>query len=75
MARTLDELLDVDLGNVRDKYIIMYDAGTEKYTAVNPDDILSATVTDPTSPGLPTAFKDQLSSDLDDTIDLDAGTF
>ena len=75
MARTLDELLDVDVSGVGDKYVIMYDASTQKYTAVNPDEILSATVTDPTSPGLPTEFKDQLDTDLDDRIDLDAGTF
>jgi hypothetical protein len=75
MARTLDELLDVDVSGVSDKYVIMYDASTQKYTAVNPDDILSATVTEPTSPGLPSDFKDQLDVDLDDRIDLDAGTF
>ena len=75
MARTLDELLDVDVSGVHDKYLIMYNASTQKYTAVNPDEILSATVTEPTSPGLPTDFKDQLDTDLDDRIDLDAGTF
>lgn len=75
MARTLDELLDVDVSGVSDKYVIMYDASTQKYTAVNPDEILSATITEPTSPGLPTDFKDQLDTDLDDRIDLDAGTF
>lgn len=75
MARTLDELLDVDLSGVSDKYVIMYDATTQKYTAVNPDEILSATVTEPTSPGLPTDFKDQLDTDLDNRIDLDAGAF
>lgn len=75
MARTLSELLDVDVSNVGDKYVIMYDSVTGKYTAVNPDEVLSATVTEPTSPGLPTNFKDQLDVDLDDRIDLDAGTF
>jgi hypothetical protein len=75
MARTLDELLDVDVTGVKDKYLIMYDSTTQKYTAVNPDDILSAAVTDTNSPGLPSNFKDQLDVDLDDRIDLDAGTF
>lgn len=75
MARTLNELLDVNVTNVRDKYVIMYDASTQKYTAVNPDDILSATVTETTSPGLPSNFKDQLDTDLDNKIDLDGGTF
>jgi len=75
MARTLDELLDVDVSGVSDKYVIMYDASTGKYTAVNPDQVLSASVTEPTAPGLPTNFKDQLDVDLDNRIDLDAGTF
>jgi hypothetical protein len=75
MARTLDELLDVDLSGASDKYVIMYDATTQKYTAVNPDVILSAAVTENSSPGLPSDFKDQLDADLDDRIDLDAGTF
>tara|TARA_Y100000385_G_scaffold258564_1_gene286666 strand:+ start:3552 stop:3878 length:327 start_codon:yes stop_codon:yes gene_type:complete len=76
MARTLQELLDVDLSGVSDKYVIMYDASTQKYTAVNPDNVLSASSsTELTSPGLPTDFVDILDVDLDDKIDLDAGTF
>jgi beta-lactamase class A len=76
MARTLDELLDVDVSGVGDKYVIMYDATTKKYTAVNPDEVLSASsTTETTQPGLPTDFKDQLDIDLDDRIDLDGGTF
>ena len=75
MARTLNELLDVNLSGVSDKYVIMYDSSTKKYVAVNPDDVLSAAVTEPTSLGLPTNFKNQLDVDLDDRINLDAGTF
>jgi hypothetical protein len=75
MARTLNELLDVDVTGVGDKFVIMYNASTGKYTAVNPDQVLSASVTEPTAPGLPQNFKDQLDVDLDNRIDLDAGTF
>ena len=76
MARTLDELLDVDVTGVSDKYVIMYDAKTKKYTAVNPDEVLSASsTTEPQQPGLPNDFVDTLDTDLDDRIDLDAGTF
>ena len=76
MARTLQELLDVDLSGVSDKYVIMYDASTQKYTAVNPDNVISAaSSTELTAPGLPTGFADTLDVDLDDKIDLDAGTF
>ena len=75
MARTLDELLDVDVSGVNDKYVIMYDASTQKYTAVNPDEVLSAATTEPIQPGLPADFMDKMDTDLDNRIDLDAGTF
>jgi hypothetical protein len=75
MARTLDELLDVDLSGVNDKYLIMYDAATQKYIAVNPDEVLSAATTEPIQPGLPTDFMDEMDVSLDNKIDLDAGTF
>lgn len=76
MARTLEELLDVDVSNVKDKYVIMYDSATQKYKAVNPDTVLSASSnTETTSPGLPNDFVNTLDVDLDNKIDLDAGTF
>ena len=76
MARTLDELLDVDVTGVGDKFVIMYNATTSKYTAVNPDVVLSAASnTETTQPGLPQNFIDTLDVDLDDKIDLDAGSF
>ena len=75
MARTLEELLDVDVSGVNDKYVIMYDSSTQKYTAVNPDEVLSAATTEPIQPGIPADFENQLDIDLDNKIDLDAGTF
>jgi len=75
MARTLDELLDVDVSGVHDKYLIMYNASTQKYTAVNPDEVLSAATNETLSPGLPADFMNQMDIDLDNRIDLDAGTF
>ena len=76
MARTLNELLDVDVSGVGDKFVIMYNATTGKYTAVNPDEVLSAAaVTETTPVGLPQNFIDTLDVDLDDKIDLDAGGF
>jgi len=77
MARTLDELLDVDVNGVKDKYVLMYDSTTKKYTAVNPDDILTAAVEETTSPGVPDQFIDELDTDLtrDANIDLDGGTW
>jgi hypothetical protein len=51
----------------------MYDATTQKYITVDPDVVLSAAVA--TNNGLPQDFINQLDVDLDDRIDLDAGTF
>ena len=73
MARTLGELLDVNIDNVNDKYLLMYDGTTQKYVAVNPDDVLINAVEEPVSPGLPDQLKTELSSDLDNKIDLDGG--
>jgi len=75
MPQNLNDLTDVDVSGVHDKYLIMYDAATQKYTAVNPDEVLSAATTEPLSPGLPSDFMDQMDVDLDDRIDLDAGSF
>jgi beta-lactamase class A len=76
MARNLSELLDVNIVGKSDKYVLMYDNGTKKWTAVNPDEVLSAaSTTETTQPGLPTNFVNELDVDLDDKINLDAGTF
>lgn len=76
VAQFLDELADVDTTGVSDKYVIMYDAAVQKYLAVNPDKVLSASATEELlQPGLPTDFVDTLDVDLDDRIDLDAGTW
>lgn len=65
------DLEDFNEQNLSDKSVIMYDATTQKYTTVNVDELLSAAVTG----GLPSDFKDQLDTDLDDRIDLDGGGF
>jgi hypothetical protein len=75
MARKLEELLDVDVSNVEDKYVIMYDKNLDKYVAVNPDEVLTAATTEPIQPGLPNPFIDKLDVDLDNRIDLDGGVF
>ena len=72
----LSDLSDVDVSGVGDKFVIMYNSTTQKYTAVNPDTVLSASSnTETTQPGLPNDFINTLDTDLDDKIDLDAGTF
>lgn len=73
----LEDLIDVsvDSNNKKDKYVLMYDVNLNKYKLVNPDDVLSAAVTEPIQPGLPSDFESQLDIDLDNRIDLDAGSF
>jgi hypothetical protein len=76
VAGNLSSLDDVDVSGVSDKFVIMYNATTAKFTAVNPDEVLSAAaVTETTTVGLPQNFIDTLDVDLDDKIDLDAGSF
>ena len=76
MPQNLDELSDVEISGANDKYVLMYDAASGKWKDKNPDEVLSAASTTETiQPGLPTNFVDTLDVDLDDKIDLDAGTF
>lgn len=75
MPVNLDELNDVQISGNNDKYVLMYDASDGKWKDVNPDEVLSAATTEPISPGLPSDFENQLDIDLDNRIDLDAGTF
>lgn len=73
VAGNLTDLEDFNPTGVQDKYLIMYDAATQKYITVDPDEVLSAATT--TNNGLPQDFVNQLDIDLDNKIDLDAGTF
>jgi hypothetical protein len=74
---SLQDLLDVNIteNDKNDKYVLMFDAEQNKYKLVNPDEVLSASITDSIQPGLPTNFTDQLDVDLDNRIDLDGGSW
>ena len=67
----LSDLSDVDITGLEDGYVLIYDGASQKYKAVNPDEILSGAV----EGGLPNDFINTLDTDLDDKIDLDAGGF
>jgi hypothetical protein len=76
----LSDILDVDTSNLNgstNKYVMIYDATTQRYKFVNPDDVLDASVgivaNDPNPIGMSTATLDYLDQALDDRIDLDAG--
>jgi hypothetical protein len=76
MPQYLDELVDVEITGTSDKYVLMYDSVSGKWRNVNPDAVLSASSnTETTQPGLPGDFVNALDVDLDNKIDLDAGTF
>lgn len=80
MPISLNQLTDVQIsGNNYDQYVLVYDAATGKWRDVNPDVVLSAATTVPdanrTTYTLPQVFEDKLDVDLDNKIDLDAGTF
>jgi hypothetical protein len=73
------DLTDVDITGLnlnKNNYPVVYNATTGKFVIVDPDVVLSAasTSTGP-QPGLPSDFVDTLDVDLDDRIDLDAGSF
>lgn len=73
VAGSLTDLDDFNSSGVQNGYLVMYDASSQKYITVDPDTILSNATT--TNNGLPQDFINQLDIDLDNKIDLDAGTF
>jgi hypothetical protein len=74
MAEFLSDLADVSVSNLptKDNYVLAYDATLQKYTLVPADQVLQSAVEDSQ---LPQEFINQLDTDLDDRIDLDAGSF
>jgi hypothetical protein len=62
----------VDVSNVQDGYVLMYNNTLQKYIFVDPDEVLSKAVEDNF---LPSDFLGKLDTDLDDRIDVDAGEF
>ena len=78
MANRLTDLIDIDATDVHDKYVIMYDATSQTYKLVNPDALLNAAATETIQPGLvgyASTFLNALDANLDNKIDVDAGTF
>lgn len=75
-ATRFEDLVDFDDSNKNDQYVVVYNSTNQTYQLVNPDTVLSsAAVTEPIQPGLPADFENVLDVDLDDRIDLDAGSF
>lgn len=74
-AINFGDILDFNDNQKNNGYLIMYNSTTMQYELVNPDTVLSLAATEPIQPGLPSDFENQLDIDLDNRIDLDAGTF
>jgi hypothetical protein len=63
---------NVDIDNIQDGYVLMYNDELQRYGFVDPDVLLSKAVEDDF---LPEDFLAKLDIDLDDRINLDAGEF
>jgi len=76
----LANMQDLDTSGQADRWVLVYDAASNAYKFVDPDEVINAaanvTPTSGTSSvGLSTAAVNYLDQALDDKIDVDAGTF
>jgi hypothetical protein len=72
VPESISGIQDVDINNIKDGYVLMYDDEMKRYAFVDPDKVLSKAVEDNT---LPQNFIDKLDNDLDNRIDVDGGSF
>jgi hypothetical protein len=71
-SQNLDGLGNINIDNLGDGYVLMYNQSQNQYIFVDPDEVLSQSVKDGV---LPQDFINKLDVDLDDRIDVDAGEF
>jgi hypothetical protein len=72
VPESLSGVDNVDIDNIQDGYVLMYDDNLKRYAFVNPDVLLTKSVEDNT---LPQNFVDKLDVDLDNKINFDGGDF
>jgi hypothetical protein len=74
VAENLSELADVSVSNLpgSDKFVLAYNASAAKFELIAADAVLTNAAADA---DLPDSFVTQLETDLDNTIDLDGGSF
>jgi hypothetical protein len=73
----LKDLDDVSMTGAGNKFVLIYDSGTNGFKLVNPDDVLDSAAgivpSDPAPVGFSTDTINYLDTALDNKIDLDAG--
>lgn len=74
VAEFLSDLADVSVPDraSQDKYVLSYNATTQKYELVSADTILTTSAVDS---DIPQSFVDQLDVELDNKINMDGGSF
>jgi hypothetical protein len=72
VPESISGITDVDIDNIKDGYVLMYDDNLKRYAFVDPDQLLSKSVADNF---LPPEFINQLDVDLDNRVGLDGGSF
>lgn len=80
----LSDISDVDTTNLNGtttNYVLVYDATTQKYKFINPDEVVAASAgvstsgNNPAPSGFTSQTLDYLDTALDNRIDMDAGEF
>ena len=72
VPESLSGVDNVDIDNIQDGYVLMYDDNLKRYAFVDPDVLLSKSVEDN---NLPQDFINKLDDELDTKIDIDGGSF
>ena len=72
VPESLSGVENVDINNIQDGYILMYNDQLKRYSFVDPDNLLSKAAENNT---LPQSFVDILDTDLDNRVNFDGGTF
>lgn len=72
----LSDVNTTNLTGATDKFVLTYDAASNSFKFVNPDEVIDNAIADSPGPaGLTNTAIDYLDDVLDDKIDLDGGTF
>lgn len=72
VPESLSGVDNVDIENIKDGYVLMYNDSLQRYEFVDPDVLLSKASEDDF---IPQDFMDMMDKNLDDRIDFDGGQF